>query len=168
MTYQIGDQVVHRNYGPGKIIGIEEKQLGKKTCEYYVVETSQVTLWVPVDAAENSLRFPAASAEFQELLTLLDGSGERLPDHHVERQDVLAIRMKNRTLEDICNVIRDLTSHSRNHPLNRNDNEIMRRAQEFLLNEWEMALGTPRAEARQELADLLQVIQPVQQQPLQA
>jgi RNA polymerase-interacting CarD/CdnL/TRCF family regulator len=167
MTYQIGAQIIHKNYGPGKITGIEEKQLGKKACEYYVVETSQVTLWVPVDAAENSLRFPVENVEFQELLALLYGSGERLPDHHVERQNVLALRMKNRTLEEICNIIRDLTSRSRNHSLNRNDNEIMQRAQEFLLNEWEMVLGIPRTEARQELADLLQVIPPVQQ-PLQA
>jgi RNA polymerase-interacting CarD/CdnL/TRCF family regulator len=162
MTYQIGDQIVHRNYGPGKITGIEEKRLGNKTREYYVVETDELTLWVPLDATQDSIRFPTPTAEFQELIALLYGAGEQLPDPHDERHEVLALRMKNRTLPDMCGIIRDLTSRSRNHALNRNDNEMMKRAQEFLLNEWEIVLGIPRAVARQELADLLQIIPPVQ------
>jgi CarD family transcriptional regulator len=157
MTYQIGDQIVHRNYGPGKITGIEEKQLANKKGNYFVVETSQVTLWVPVDATENSIRFPTESAEFQEILVLLQNDGNQLPDHHTERHDVLALRMKNRSLPDICDIIRDLNSRSRSHTLTRNDNDVLKRAQEILLNEWEMALGTPRAVARQELTNLLQL-----------
>ena len=156
MTYQIGDQIIHRNYGPGKITGIEEKQLGNKKGKYYVVETGQVTLWVPVDSTENSIRFPAESGEFQEMLAHLQDDGMNLPDHHTERHDMLALRMKNRSLSDLCEIIRDLNARSRKHTLTRNDNEVLKRAQEILLNEWEMVLGTPRAIARQELDHLLQ------------
>ena len=158
MTYQIGDQIIHRNYGPGTITGIEEKQLGKKTNNYYVVETAQVTLWVPVNATENSIRFPVSRTTFQELLDLLDGAGEQLPDHHLERSQVLTDRMKNRTLTDLCNIIHDLTSHSRSQTLNKNDRDIFKRAEEYLLNEWEIVLGTPRETARKELETLLQGI----------
>ena len=77
MTFQIGDQIVHRNYGPGKITGIEEKRLGNKSREYYVVETAQVTLWVPLDATENSIRSPVEADEFQDLLTQHLGEGQR-------------------------------------------------------------------------------------------
>lgn len=165
MTYQIGDRIIHRNYGPGIIVGLEEKQLGKKSDEYYVVETTDVTLWVPVDATENSIRFPIGATEFQELLALLYGAGEQLPDHHIERNEVLAVRMKNRTLTELCRIIHDLTSRSRSHTLTKNDNEFLRRAQEFLLNEWEIVLGTPREVARQELVVLLQGIPAVVQSP---
>lgn len=156
--YVIGDRVIHRNYGPATITGIEKKQLGKKTDEYYVLETGQATLWVPVDATEFSIRYPLDTARFQELLTLLYGVGERLPDHHAERSEVLAIRMKNRTLTDLCHIIHDLTSRSRSQPLTKNDNEFLARAQDLLLNEWETVLGTPREIARQELTKLLQGI----------
>ena len=135
MTFQIGDQIVHRNYGPGKITGIEEKRLGNKSREYYVVETAQVTLWVPLDATENSIRSPVEADEFQDLLTQHLGEGQRLPEHHLERQDVLAQRFKTRTLADICEIIRDLTYRSRSHALNKNDSDMMRRAQDLILNE---------------------------------
>jgi RNA polymerase-interacting CarD/CdnL/TRCF family regulator len=158
MAYQIGDQIIHRNYGPGTITGIEEKQLGKKLSEYYVVETSQLTLWVPLDATENSIRFPIGTTEFHELLSLLNGAGERLPDHHIARSEVLTNRMKNRTLTDLCNIIHDLTWRSRSQTLTKNDKDFLRRAEDFLLNEWEMVLGTPREVAKRELVKLLQEI----------
>ena len=158
MTFQIGDQIVHRNYGPGKITGIEEKRLGNKSREYYVVETTQVTLWVPLDATENSIRPPVSAAAFRELLTQHLGTGQRLPDHHLERQDVLAQRFKRRGLMDICEIVRDLTFRSRSHTLNKNDNDMMRRAQDLILNEWELAFGISRVTARQELDTLLEAI----------
>jgi RNA polymerase-interacting CarD/CdnL/TRCF family regulator len=156
MTFQIGDQIVHRNYGPAKIIDIEKKGIAGKTRQYYVVKTTDVTVWVPVDATENSIRFPISQEEFQDLLALLQGDGERLPEHHVERQGVLLLRMKTRTFPELCSIIRDLTLRGRSHTLTRNDNEMMKRAVDYLLNEWELVLGTPRSVARQELAGLLQ------------
>jgi RNA polymerase-interacting CarD/CdnL/TRCF family regulator len=160
--YKIGNRVIHRNYGPGTITGIEEKRLGRKTREYYVVETGEATLWVPLDATENSIRLPLGTNDFQELLALLYGAGEQLPDHHRERSEVLNDRMKNRTLTDLCSIIHDLTSRSRSQTLTKKDNDFLKRAQEFLLNEWEMVLGTPREKARQELGVLLRSIPAVQ------
>lgn len=162
MAYQIGDRVIHRNYGPGVIIGVEEKQLGLKSDEYYVVETAEVKLWIPLDATENSIRFPTQPGEFQELLALFYGAGEPLPDHHLERAEVLAARMKKRTLVELCRIIHDLTSRSRSHPLTKNDNDFLKRAQELLLNEWEIVLEISREDARKELAALLQNIPAVQ------
>ncbi|NUM45637.1 MAG: hypothetical protein HUU38_13105 [Anaerolineales bacterium] len=156
--YEIGDRIIHRNYGPGTITGIEEKMLGKKTGEYYVVQTADVTLWVPVDATEVSIRYPLDVTAFQELLSLLEGMGERLPDHHLERGEVLMLRMKSRTLRDLCRIIHDLTSRSRRQTLTKNDNEILSRAQDLLLNEWVIVLNTPREIARRELTKLLQEI----------
>jgi CarD family transcriptional regulator len=155
MDYQIGDQVVHRNYGPGKIIAIDEKQLSGEFRTYYVVEAGELTLWVPIDAAENSIRYPTSETAFKEMLNYLSGEGEPLPEHQTERYEALAARMKSRSLMDICLILRDLTARSRNHLLNRNDNEVFKRAEEYILNEWELAMGTPRVIARQELESLL-------------
>jgi RNA polymerase-interacting CarD/CdnL/TRCF family regulator len=156
MNYQIGDQIVHWTYGPGTIIGIDEKVLANKAGKYYVVEVNQMTLWVPVgEAGEKSIRPPTPGAEFKQLLNLLHSPCESLPEQQYQRQNELAERMQKRTLEDVCCIIRDLVARSHTQKLNRNDAETLRRAEEFLLNEWELALGTPREVAQQELKGLL-------------
>lgn len=166
MNYQIGDQVVHWNYGPGKIVGIDEKRLADLTRQYYVVEVNRLTLWVPADeSGEKSLRRPTPSREFVELLQILSTPGEALPDNQYERQNQLIHRMQNKTLVDICAIVRDLNSWAHNHRLNRNDAAIMKRAEEFLLDEWELSLGTPRLEAQDELHELLKA-EPVEKDRL--
>ena len=156
MNYQIGDQVVHWTYGPGRIIGIDEKVLANKACVYYVVEIGRTTLWVPVgETGEKSIRPPTSRAEFDRLLNLLRGPGEQLPDQQYERQNALAERMQKRTLSDICYIIRDLVTRAHTQRLNRNDSETLKRAEEFLLSEWELSLGTPREVAEHELESLL-------------
>lgn len=157
MNYQIGDQVVHWTYGPGRIIGIDKKVLANKAGTYYVVEVGRMTLWVPVgEAGEKSIRPPTPGTKFKQLLNLLRSPGEQLPDQQRQRQSELAERMKKRTLADICRIIRDLVTRSRTQRLNRYDNEILKRAEECLLNEWEISLGTPRAIAESELNNLLE------------
>lgn len=153
--YQIGDHIIHRNYGPGQITGIEEKKLGKKTSEYYVVQTANATLWVPRDAHSNSIRYPLEPAAFQDLLSRLQGAGEQLPAHHLERGTLLSARMQSRTIPDLCRIIHDLTSRSRHHLLTKNDSEHLVRAQELLLNEWVTVFAIPREAAKKALYELL-------------
>lgn len=59
MTYKIGDTVVHWTYGPGEIVGIDNKGLPGQPSSYYVIETGERELWVPVDEiAGSSLHQP--------------------------------------------------------------------------------------------------------------
>ncbi len=155
MEYQIGDQIIHMNYGPGVITGIEEKKQAGAPGKYYVVKTGELTLWVPLNATEDRMRFPLERSEFQGHLALLSGDGELLPEFHRDRQGVLAERMKTHKLSEICLIIRDLASRSKAHPLNNNDREIMGAAQALLLNEWEIVTGITRSAARAELERML-------------
>jgi RNA polymerase-interacting CarD/CdnL/TRCF family regulator len=158
MNYQIGDSVIHLTYGPGKIIAIDEKRLAGLTCQYYVVDTGKLTLWVLVDdVGEKSMRPPTGSFEFKELLNILCSPSEGLPDHHHERKNQLSERMQKRILINICFVIRDLTARGKLYDLNSTDRSMLRRAQEYLLDEWELALGTARSSAKKELDILLRV-----------
>jgi RNA polymerase-interacting CarD/CdnL/TRCF family regulator len=65
-------------------------------------------------------------------------------------------QMKDGQLESICKVIRDLVAFRRLKKLNDFDAAILERAQKFLLNEWQISLGTPKAEAERELNALLE------------
>jgi CarD family transcriptional regulator len=156
MNYQIGDKVIHLIHGSGTIIAIDAKNLAGQTRQYYVVDTGQLKVWVPVDAAgENSIRPPAESFEFKALLNLLRSPAERLPDRHAERKNQLVERMQKRKLIDICGVIRDLTTRSKRQELTYNDRSVLRRAEEYLLDEWELSLGGTRSSAHRELDSLL-------------
>ena len=155
MEYNIGDQIIHTSYGPGIITAIEEKRMEDESSQYYVIKTGELTLWVPLDATEDRIRFPFPKAEFKVHLDLLRGPGAELPDVHRERLGVLAERMKARSLPEICLVIRDLSSRSKSHPLNNNDREIMGAAQDLLLNEWAIVAGITRSAARVELEQML-------------
>jgi RNA polymerase-interacting CarD/CdnL/TRCF family regulator len=158
MNYHIGDQVVHLTHGPGKIIAIDDKRLAGQTRQYYVVDTGQLTLWVLIDEmGEKSIRPPTGSFEFKKLLSILCSPGEGLPDHHRDRKNQLDERMHKRIMVNICFVIRDLTSRSRLHNLNYSDRSVLRRAEEYLLDEWVLSLGTARSSAFREMEVLLTV-----------
>jgi RNA polymerase-interacting CarD/CdnL/TRCF family regulator len=166
MNYHVGDQVIHLTYGPGKIIAIDEKRLAGQTRQYYVVDTGQLTLWVLIDeTGEKSIRPPTGSLEFNALFDILRSPGEGLPDHHHERTNQLNERMHKRILVNICFVIRDLTSRSKLHNLNSTDRSMLRRAQEYLLDEWELSLGTARSSAMKELDVILRLDQSMEKVP---
>jgi RNA polymerase-interacting CarD/CdnL/TRCF family regulator len=156
MNYQIGDRVIHWNHGPGTIIAIDEKILAGQSQQYYVIETGQLTLWVVIDkTGEDSIRPPTGSFEFKTLLNSLRSPGKGLPDHHNERRNELVERMQKRKLGNICGVIRDLTTRSQLQNLNYNDRAVLKQAEECLIDEWQLTLGSTRTNALRELEVLM-------------
>jgi CarD family transcriptional regulator len=157
MNYAIGDTVVHWNHGIGTVVAIDKKDLAGETQLYYVVDVKQYKLWVPVkDANEGTIRFPTESAQFKELFDILRMPGEPLAENQFQRKSELRERMQKRTLEGLCHVIRDLAELSHRHTLNQNDTTILLRAEEHLLDEWELSLGVSRFDAMHDLEALLQ------------
>ena len=156
-SFQIGDQVIHWVYGLGEIVRLEEKKLSGRSGRYYVVQIRDLTIWVPLtESGEHCLRFPTPAEDFQELFRLLASPGEPLAQDRYMRKNQLAELMKDGTLESTCRVVRDLVSYKRGHRINENDNSLLDRARNFLLNEWSVALSVPIQQAERELKDLLE------------
>ena len=157
MAFQVGDQVIHWVYGLGEIIQLDEKVLSGHSDEYYVVQIRDLTLWVPRnEIGELCLRLPTPAKDFQKLFSLLASPGESLSPDRFMRKTQLTELMKDGTLESICRVVRDLEYHKRNNKINENDNSILERARDSLLNEWSVALSVPIQQAERELKDLLE------------
>lgn len=157
MNYKIGDTVVHWTYGVGSVIAIEYVQLAGNVQRYYVVEVELLKLWVPIDdAAKGSLRFPLESKQFRGLLDILRTPGQPLPDRYFQRKTALRERMQKRTPEALCQVIRDLRDRSRHHHLSSEDSSVLLSAEEYLLDEWVISLGTERSKALRELEVIFQ------------
>jgi RNA polymerase-interacting CarD/CdnL/TRCF family regulator len=141
----------------GEVVGIEDKTMGGETRQYYVVRVGNLTLWTPVvDEAEGSnLRSPASRAEFQASLKIIHTPGEPLADNKYQRQSQVIQRLRKKSLDETCLIIRDLIAWSKDHRLTRDDADLLKRAEDILLDEWELSLGLSREVARVELDRLL-------------
>lgn len=156
MSFQVGDQVVHWTYGPGEVIQLDEKVLSGRSESYYVVQVHDMTLFVPINnEGQISLRLPTPAREFENLFAILKSPEEPLSGDRWERKNQLMAQMKDGQLESICQVIRDLVAFRRGKKLNDYDSAILERAKNFLLNEWQISLDTPRDQAERELQALV-------------
>jgi CarD family transcriptional regulator len=156
MSFQVGDQIIHSAYGLGTIIQIEEKEISGIIARYYVVKLRDLTVWVPIsEEGEHSLRFPIAANDFGHILLILAAPGKPLSEDRFERRTQLTDRIKDGTIESICEVVRDLTQYKRTKKINDYDNATLDRAKNFLLREWSFSLSIPILQAEQELKELL-------------
>ena len=155
--FQVGDQVVHWAYGPGVITQLDEKCLSGRTRQYYVVQMSDLTLFVPLDqAVDHSLRLPSTREDFQDLFQILTSPGVPLSMDRNERRLELIERLKDHQLTSICGVIRDLTLHQRLKKMNDADKSTLQRSRNLLVNEWSVTFSIPVQQAEQELSKLLE------------
>jgi CarD family transcriptional regulator len=155
-AFHVGDQVIHGVYGLGEIIQLDEKTLAGHTGQYYVLQLSGLTIWVPIDeTGERHLRFLTPARDFQKLFHILASPGEPLSADRFERKKQLAELLKDGKLESFCRVIRDLAFLKRLKKMNDNDSSLLERARIFLLNEWSVALSVPVQQAESKLMELL-------------
>lgn len=156
--FQIGDQVIHWAYGPGLIIQLDNKKLSGKMGQYYVVKTRDMTLWVPItQSGKHCLRYPTPAQDFDKLFRLLTSPAEPLSSDRFERKNQLTERMNDRSIESICQVVRDLVFYKREkQKMNDNDNSLLNHAKTLLLEEWSISLSVPIQQAERELDQLLE------------
>jgi RNA polymerase-interacting CarD/CdnL/TRCF family regulator len=155
-AFRKGDTVMHWTYGLGKIVRLENRQLlGHKTT-YYAVQIADMTVWVPADdQLDQRLRKPSSKAQLRKLRLLLSRSGVTLPIDRHERKTMLLEMLKDGRAESLCRVIRSLAAFSKTHPLNDNDQALLKRAQTALLAEWGHALNVTPQQAELQLKRLL-------------
>jgi RNA polymerase-interacting CarD/CdnL/TRCF family regulator len=159
LDYHVGDRVIHANYGMGEIIQMDEKFIHERRMLCYVVQIHDLVVWVMADEpGKSSLRLPTSSSDFDGVYAILRSPGEPLPIERFERKKELAERMKRGSLASICTVIRDLALYKHQKKFNDDDKTIMKRAQDFLLEEWVYALSVSWMQAYDELTRLLGVV----------
>ena len=155
-AFRRGDTVMHWTYGLGRVVRLENRQLlGQKTL-YYAVQVGDMTVWVPADDhLDTRLRKPSSKAQLRKLRLLLSRPGVTLPIDRHERKTLLLELLKDGRAESLCKVIRSLVGFSKTHPLNDNDQALLKRAQTALLAEWGYALSVPPDQIELQLKRLL-------------
>jgi RNA polymerase-interacting CarD/CdnL/TRCF family regulator len=114
MNFHKGDMVMHWTYGVGQIINLEERSLSGSKLLYYEVHVQDLTVWVPADGKVASrLRSPTPKLRFKRILTILSEPSDPLPEDRLERKTHLRERMKDCSVDSLCQVIRDLFAHQK-------------------------------------------------------
>jgi RNA polymerase-interacting CarD/CdnL/TRCF family regulator len=158
MNFHKGDMVMHWTHGIGQIINLEERALAGSKNIYYVVQVGDMTVWVPADSKVGSrLRAPTPKPRFQQLLSILSGSSEPLPEDRLERKTHLLALLQDGRPESLCRVIRDLTAYQKQlgKPMNDSDQMVLKQSRKSLLGEWGFVFSITPAQAEHELHRLL-------------
>ncbi len=147
---------MHWTYGLGQVKKIEERTLFNRNVQYYMIQVSDMTIWVPADKhTTNRLRFPTSKAGFESLISILSDPSNPLPENSYERMKKLLETLRDGRAESLCQVIRDLCAHQRAHSLNENDRALLRRLERIFAGEWSYALAIPHAQAEYDMHNAL-------------
>ena len=166
MDFNVGDRVVMQAHGVGQIAQIAEHNFnGRGPTWYYEVVTARGTIWVAVNGSNTSgLRQLTDRADLARYRGLLQSQPAPVNADPLQRKSEMAQRLRQGSLQVICEVVRDLNALRWRRPLGEADSALLRRAQDGLAEEWASAAGIPRAEADQEINDLLQAARSLYEQ----
>jgi RNA polymerase-interacting CarD/CdnL/TRCF family regulator len=156
MNFHEGDSVMHWTHGLGKVVRLETMALSGEKTLYYAIEIGDMTVWVPADdLLETRLRIPTDAAEFKRLMDILNHPGELLPVDRFARKKLLLEWLTDGSAETLFRVIRSLSTFRHFHPLNEDDQALLKRSRRALLGEWSFIMSISLAEAEHELGHLL-------------
>ena len=112
MTFQVGQTVVHPDYGAGVITEIQERHSLGPSKRYYSIELlgdPRTTVMVALDNEVSlGLRQPIPKARLSRLWRILRGEPQILPDAHKERYAVIEGKFHEGNVFQIAEAVRDL------------------------------------------------------------
>lgn len=159
MQFAVGDKVVHPHHGPGRIVGVERKQLVDKARRYYVIKIplQELTVYVPGAKLDVVGVRPAMSrAKLSVVLETLRSKPRRLPMDHKDRQEQVWERLRLGRVLQIARVVRDLYWHKRREHLTKKDSDYFDRARQRLAAELALVSDMEFSDAEQMISDHLE------------
>lgn len=156
MQFKAEEWLVHPHYGVGRVVKLEQRRFSEeKPREYYEIEISTGTVWVPVEGPGHGLRRPTSRGELPRYRGLLKGRPTPVASDSKERKTDLVERLKGGSFAARCEVVRDLSAHAWHKPLNESTGATLRLTREVLCAEWAVAEGITMEAAATEVDALL-------------
>lgn len=158
MEFSVGDKVVHPHHGPGRITGVERKDLLGGEKRYYVIEipTKDLTVYVPWRKVDQAGVRPAMSrAKLSDVLDKLRSTPRRLPDDYKERQEEVWEMLKTGQVMPIAEVVRDLVWQKERDHLTKKDGDLLAQGQERLAAEMALISGAEVSDMEKAIEDVL-------------
>jgi RNA polymerase-interacting CarD/CdnL/TRCF family regulator len=157
MKLEVGDRVVHPQYGVGQVVKLDEREFEPGVIRrYYEIAIPGSTLWVPLDLPTFGLRKLTVRSEIARCRKILESAPSPLIEDPRLRQSNLAARLKQGTIRAHCEVVRDLSAYGAHKPLSGTIAAFLRVTQEVLSQEWATVEGITISEAVFEISLLLE------------
>lgn len=150
MEFAVGDKVVHPYHGPGTITSIDHKEFMEGLERYYVIEIPDqgLTLHIPPHRmGATGVRMAVSDEQLCQVLDLLRGKPEQLPQDHKERQEQVWEKLKTGQSSQVAETVRDLMWHQRQAHLTKKDTEYLDRGRKMLAAEIALVNDSEVAEA---------------------
>ena len=157
MEFKPGDDVVHPNYGVGRIVRLEERELAASGLRwYYVLAINTATVWTPIQAdGATTLRAVTRKEDLDQYRTVLSSRPTVLDRDYKKRQLDFSERLTHGSFRVMCEIVRDLSALGWRRPTGETDANVLKKVQDNLWREWAMATGQSVQEAIQEVEALL-------------
>ncbi|MBN1659635.1 MAG: hypothetical protein JXA93_14610 [Anaerolineae bacterium] len=160
MQFTIGDKVVHRLHGPGRVADIERREILDGTKRYYVIDipSQGLTLHIPLDRPGDTSMRPAMSrASLARALSVLSGKPHQLPEDYRARQDRISAQLKTGRVIHLVRAVRDLTWHRHRAHLTKTDSDYLKQGRNLLAAEMALVSGDDVSEASRLIEEAMTV-----------
>jgi CarD family transcriptional regulator len=157
--FAVGEQVVHPQYGPGKVTGVEHRELVQGFEHYYVIELviNGATLYLPMRKIEELGVRPVMSQDkLNRALATLRATPRRLSKDFKKRQGQARTKLATARPIKLAEVVRDFTNRRRQSRLTKVDKALLDRGQELLAAEIAALTGTGVPDAHAIINDMLE------------
>ncbi len=157
MQFRVGDKVFHPVHGVGQIATVEMKNfVGNISRLYYQIASEKSTAWIPVEVQETvGLRLLTTKRDLARFRTLLKSRPAPLTNDHGRRRLEIAKRLKEGSLQVMCEAVRDLVARGWHKPLSTTEAASLRNVREAVSQEWAAADGVSITDADREIEALL-------------
>lgn len=157
-TYNVGQWIVHANYGVGKITGTEKKTLDGMEYKFLIVEALNCKYWLPAHKTNvDHVRPLSSRASFEAALGVIKKKPNQLAKDYKARAKQIAQRLSNCSLMEQARLIRDLSGRRLKKKSNVSDDDVFYRIQKRFIDEWIIATDINRDEAEQLLNEALRL-----------
>jgi len=154
----IGQNIVHRRYGAGTVVGVREGSKDEEHQRYYIVDipSKDLKLHLPADSTGDALLRELASADkIRRALKMLAETPADLPSDYRKRRALVSELMTDGTVKSLARIIRDLCARQRERSMSTLEATMLTDAKRQLAGEVALAEGIELTQAMQRIETAL-------------
>jgi len=156
--FQIGNRVVHPRHGAGVVKSIEAKRIGETSHRYYVIDTQNMEVMVPVKRAQSmGIRPIHQLASLREMLCQCchPPKTKEVDCDHRARKASLDEELKDGSFQSAVHAARVLYFIRSQRPLGTVDTRLYRRALSMICSELSLATSQELSQVEAEVESRL-------------
>lgn len=147
-----GKWIIHTYYGVGQIKGVEKKQIGDEKIRYLKVKTKNSTFFVPADNIDKDRIRPISSEyKIRKAVKILKEPAQEMDEDHNQRKRQLGEQLTDNSIENMAELIRDLTNRRVNKGLNDHEQRTLEKLMGRMTLEWSLVKGVNLEDAQEKL-----------------